>query len=104
MSLISYSVGAGFVGLPFAFLHLGIPLSLFLIVVVCLQTYISCSLYLKVRSIIPGSYETFYELSYILFGKSSIYYIAMNITINGWGMTIVYYIVFSDICVSLVQN
>ena len=101
---MSYNIGGGIVGLPFAFLHLGIPLSLALIVFVCFLTHVGCNFYLQVRSIIPGNFETFYELSYMLYGKPSIYFIAFNITMIGWSMSMVYFIVFGDICVSLINS
>ena len=104
LSMMSYNIGGGIVGLPFAFLHLGIPLSLAVIAIVCLLTHLGCSFYLQVRSIVPGNFETFYELSYMLYGKPSIYFIAFNITMIGWSMAMVYFIVFGDICVSLINS
>lgn len=101
---MSYNIGGGIVGLPFAFLHLGIPLSLAVILVVCGLTHLGCKFFLQVRSIVPGNFETFYELSYMLYGKPSIYFIAFNITMIGWSMAMVYFIVFGDICVSLVNS
>lgn len=101
---MSYNIGGGIVGLPFAFLHLGIPLSIFIILLMCCLTHLASKFFLQVRSIVPGNFETFYELSYMLYGKPSIYFIAFNITMIGWSMTMVYFIVFSDICVSLVSS
>ena len=102
--MMSYNIGGGLVGLPFAFLHLGIPISLAIIVFIYALTLVGCEFFFRVKSVVPGNFQTFYELGYMLYGKLSIYFIAFNITMIGLSFAIVDFIVFGDTCVSLMNS
>ena len=53
LALISTCVGGGIVGLPYAFLNLGIPLAILLNICAILSTIYTVSLYLGIKDAVP---------------------------------------------------
>jgi len=53
LALISTCVGGGIVGLPYAFLNLGIPLAIVLNILAILSTIYTVSLYLGIKDAVP---------------------------------------------------
>ena len=71
---------------------------------VSILTWFSCLLYLRTRSLVGDSFQSYYELGYMLFGKKTIYFIAFNFAFMGWSLLVIYYIIFGDICAIILEN
>ena len=53
LAILSTCVGGGIVGLPLAMFNLGIPLAIFLQILVMLSTHASSYMYLGVKDLVP---------------------------------------------------
>ena len=104
LTIVSTVVGGGIVGLPYAFIELGLWLSLACMILVVLQTLNSNWLYLKAKDLIPSKPESLYELGYILLGRPSIFFISGCLTLNSFGLLMVYFIIFADTMSSICKD
>lgn len=93
-------IGAGIVGIPFAFYHLGLVWSLILTVVMNFQTYTSCYLYLKTKNIV-GGLESIQEIGFILMGRSSVFIVSSLVLVLSVGCVIAYFNIFGGILASV---
>ena len=82
--------------LPLATYNLGIPLAVFLQVLVIICTHTSSYLYLKIKDIVPGSPDCLYEIGYMILGRTSIFVLASIFILNACGYCMIYLIVFGD--------
>jgi amino acid permease len=53
LAVLSTIVGGGIVGIPFSLYHTGIPLGIFINVIVAVSTYFSCVLFLGAKDNVP---------------------------------------------------
>lgn len=104
LAILSTCVGGGIVGLPLAMYNLGIPLAVFLQILVMFATHWSSSLYLNLREIIPDKPDSLYEIGYMVLGRSSIFVLASIFIINALGLCMIYFIVFGDTFAQLVAS
>ena len=104
LALLSAIVGGGIVGIPYAMFHTGIPLGLVLNIGVALAGWYTGSLYLTVKNLSPTYVESMYELGFVTMGVSSIYLLSFVVLISGGGCIMIYFIVFSNISVSLYET
>ena len=102
--MISTIVGGGIVGLPFAFYYTGLFIGVTLVVLMAIQTVFSVRLYLAAKDLLPGAPESLFEIGFILFKRSSIFYVSTIIIANSSGLMLIYFIVFGDTLSSLVIN
>lgn len=96
LAILSTCVGGGIVGLPLAMYNLGIPLAIFLQILVMFSTHASSYLYLGVKDIVPDKPDSLYEIGYMILGRSSIFVLASIFIINSFGLCMIYFIVFGD--------
>lgn len=57
---------------------------------------ISASVYLALKDIIPDAPESLYEIGYMVIGRPSIFFLAIVLIINAFGLCMLYFIVFGD--------
>jgi amino acid permease len=93
-------IGAGIVGIPYAYYHLGVVFGFIMNILLCILTCFSCYLYLRIKDLTNGL-ESFSEIGYHLFGGSSAYWINGLLTLLGIGAIIAYFFIFGEICSGL---
>jgi amino acid permease len=69
-----------------------------------IQTVYSVKLYLAAKDFLPGNPGSMFEIGYILFKRTSIFYICAIIIMNSFGLMLIYFIVFGDTLSSLMIN
>ena len=93
-------IGAGIVGIPFAYMTLGIPVALLMNVIMIWQTLNSCRLYFRTMDHLDGL-ESISEIGYKLLGRKSIFIINGMIMTNCIGSLVAYYNIFGGIMSSI---
>ena len=96
LAILSTCVGGGIVGLPLAMFNLGLPLAIFLQILVMFVTHMSSNMYLYTRDIVPDKPDSIYEIGYMVMGRKSIFILASIFIINSFGLCMIYFIVFGD--------
>ena len=96
LAILSTCVGGGIVGLPLAMFNLGLPLAIFLQVLVMFSTHMSSNMYLYIKDIVPDKPDSLYEIGYMIMGRKSIFILASILIINSFGLCMIYFIVFGD--------
>lgn len=96
LALIATNIGAGIVGIPYAFYNLGLTLGILTIVLTASVAWLAVLLMLKAKDLSPRHYESLYELGYLLMGRSAIFAICTVILMQAMGVLMVYFIIFGD--------
>ena len=73
LAILSTIIGGGIVGVPYSFFNFGIPLAIFLNVLVVIMTYYSGVLYLKAKDLVPDQPQSMYEIGFMTLGRRSIF-------------------------------
>ena len=76
--------------------NLGLPLAMFLQVLVIIVTHSSSNLYLWIKDIVPDSPESLYEIGYMIVGRASIFLLGSVFFLNSVGLCMIYFMVFGD--------
>ena len=61
-------------------------------------------MYFLAKDTSPGRLSSLYEIGYMIMGRKSIYWISLVIFVTSFLLTLVYLIVFGDICASIVTQ
>ena len=80
---------------------MGIWLGLLVIVGVALLSHISSMMYIKVKDLSGGRYESAYELAYALYGRRAIFFVCVVQYMLNFAGIVLYFIVLSDAFTSI---
>ena len=101
LSMHVSSIGLGFLGMPFAFYHLGLYLGIFICFIGGLLSHFANMLYLRVKDLTPGKYASIYEIAYLLFGRSAIFIVCIVMFVSNFVCLLLFYMVLGDSISSL---
>jgi len=104
LTVVSTVVGGGIVGLPYSMVQLGLWPTLVIMAGMSFQTSNSSWLYLKSKDLIEGQPESLYEIGYVLFERSSIFVISFILFVTGFGMVMIYLIIFGKTSASVIKD
>ena len=76
--------------------NLGLPLAMFLQVLVIIVTHTSSNLYLWIKDVVPDHPDSLYEIGYMITGRASIFMLGSVFFLNSVGLCMIYFIVFGD--------
>lgn len=65
---------------------------------------VSCELYLGAKDFLPGKPESFFEIGYLLWKRASIFVICSIMTVNSFGIMLIYLILFGDTMSSVMRS
>ena len=70
---------------------------------IALSVHYSCVLYLAGKDLMPVVVNSHYETGFLTFGRASIYMICLINLIGGFGLMMIYFIVFGDTTASIIH-
>lgn len=75
LALVAATIGGEIVAIPFAVSQMGLVISLLTIILIAAFSHISNLMYLATKDLVPGRFESVYEIGYVLTGRKGIYLI-----------------------------
>lgn len=91
------------VSLPIAYLRLGVVTTLVLLAYAVARVTSSTYLLLKTKDLIPGKPESFFEMGYILVGRSSIFIMSFTLFSYCTLLCIAYFFLFGGLVSSMIK-
>jgi amino acid permease len=73
-------------------------------ILIALSVYYSCVLYLAGKDLMPVVVNSHYETGYLTIGRASIYMICFINLVGGFGLMMIYFIVFGDTTASIIHQ
>jgi amino acid permease len=104
LAIISTIIGGGIVSIPYSFISFGIPIAATFQVLAVLMTIGSVHMYLWAKDVIPEKPESLYEIGYYTMERTAVFFVSIIQFINGFGLMMVYFIVFGDTAAQLFVN
>jgi hypothetical protein len=101
LAIVSTIIGGGIVGLPYAFLLLGLVAGFALLAYAIWSTWYSAYIYFALRDTVPGKLGSLYEICFVIQGRKSIFILASVYFFVSTGAMLIYFIVFGDTCATL---
>ena len=102
LSVISTIIGGGITSVPYAMTVAGLPTGILINFMVIGIVMFCTHLYLKARQLF--GLESLSELCFVSFGRSSIFLINALIAFVIYGILVLYFVLFSRICISLTEE
>ena len=102
LTVVAANIGGGLLGMPFACYHLGLFLSVILLVFFGVLSHFSSMMYLKIKDLTPRRYESIYEIAYLLLGRASIFIVCMIMMFSNGSACIMFYMVLGETISALI--
>jgi len=83
-------------GVPYAMYHLGLIWGIFSVVLVGYLNHQANMFYLKTALLTPNKSESLYEISFVLFGRASIFVLCSMLIVLGMGSGVIFYCIIGD--------
>lgn len=96
LALLATYTGGGVLGMPYVFYHMGIYYGSLAVLTITVIDAMSSMMLLNANDLIPGRKESIYEISYLLFGRVSIFVYCGSLFVANFGSMVVYYSIFGD--------
>ena len=96
MALVAATIGGEIIAVPYACYHLGLYLSVGLLVLTAALSHISNMMYLKIKDLTPCHLESIYELAYLLLGRPAIYIVCTVQYLLNFSSMVLYYVIIGD--------
>ena len=96
LALVATNVGAGILGMPYAFYHFGIINSIFVCLIIAVLAHVSVMLYLRTKDLTPRKYESVYEIAYLLNGRGGLFTVILTQMLVNFSSLILYYMILGD--------
>ena len=96
LALVAATIGGEIIAIPYACYHLGLYLSIGLLILVAALSHISNMMYLKIKDLTPCHLESIYEIAYLLLGRPAIYIVCIVQYLLNFSSIVLYYVIIGD--------
>ena len=104
LALVATDIGAALLSLPYALYRVGFINGLIFLFFMALASYFSNMMYLRVKNLTPGQFESIYEISYYLLGRPFIFFVNSLVLCTTIASMLLYYIFLGETISHLVRQ
>ena len=94
--MVAATIGGEIIAVPYACYHLGLYLSIGLLILTAALSHISNMMYLKIKDLTPCHLESIYEIAYLLLGRPAIYIVCIVQYLLNFSSIVLYYVIIGD--------